>query len=521
MKKPVANIGFLLLLIIALPPLFFTTYEVGNYYRNEQLIDSIYTSQLESVIFSLNQYSDDIVSGWARELERDFQDGLRTDSTILKTFIENHVSVGRVFLSDSARPLVIQGSGTIDSDRVVSMQMLKNYLDENQALVRRLKQYLAQGYRKIQPVELEQNKDALIMFAYSRTETDIGIMGFWYNAEIFIQENLGPKIQAVAQDKFYLSVFSKVDNAEIYSSDLYDLTGKNIEHKNALWILPDYELGIQLKGETIDSLVNQRMWSSIWMILIMDTILIIAAIFIYRGIRQQMKLAQLKSEFVSNVSHEIRTPLAIINMYSETLEMDRVKSEEKRKEYYHIIQTETKRLSGIVNKILNFSRIEGGKRHYSFQEVDINALIGQIITNFEHHFKDKEVTYSFEPGMDLPRISIDAEAVTDAIMNLIDNGIKYSPQKKEITIYTVNKSNELNVAVKDTGVGIEEKDQKMIFDKFYRVTKGNLAHQAKGSGIGLSIVKHIMEAHNGHVSISSTPGKGSIFTLHFPLAGKK
>jgi two-component system phosphate regulon sensor histidine kinase PhoR len=520
MKKPIANIGILLVLIIVLPPLFFTTYEVGNYYRNEQLIDSIYTSQLESVIFSLNQYSDDILSGWARQLERDLQDGQRTDSTILESFMENRSSVRMVFVSDSARSLLIQRGKTSEDGGLMDAGIFQDYLDENQPLVGRLEQYLTQGYRKMQPVDLEGSKDGMILFAFSRSGKNTGIAGLYFDPELFISENLGPKIQAVAQDKFYLSVFSKEEDAEIYSSEFYEVAEKNIEHKKTLWILPDYELGIELKGDTIDNLVSQRMWTSIWMILIVDAILIVAAIFIYRAIRQQMKLAQLKSEFVSNVSHEIRTPLAVINMYSETLEMDRVKTEAKKKEYYRIIQTETRRLSGIVNKILNFSRIESGKRDYSFQQTDINELINEIITNFEHHFKDKEVNYEFRPGKNLPPVSIDSEAVTDAIINLIDNGIKYSLQEKEITIYTEFTMNELRVAVKDNGVGIEEKHQRMVFDKFYRVTKGDLAHQAKGSGIGLSIVKHIMEAHGGDVSVSSTPGKGSVFMLHFPVRNK-
>jgi two-component system phosphate regulon sensor histidine kinase PhoR len=281
--------------------------------------------------------------------------------------------------------------------------------------------------------------------------------------------------------------------------------------------MPDYQLGIQLKGETIEDLVQKRTRFNIWLIVIMDLILILAAWFVYRGVRQQLKLAQIKSEFVSNVSHEIRTPLAVINMYSETLEMGRVKDEEKKKEYYRVINTEANRLSGIVNKILNFSKIESGKREYKFEETDLNEVIEQIIETYQHHFKNKGFVCEFKPGKNIPLIKADKEAITDAAINLIDNAMKYSEDKKQIEISTVYGNRFVSVEVKDYGIGIDVKDQKLVFEKFHRVTKGNLAHKAKGSGIGLSIVKHIMDAHQGEVDLVSTPGKGSRFILNFPL----
>jgi two-component system phosphate regulon sensor histidine kinase PhoR len=230
-----------------------------------------------------------------------------------------------------------------------------------------------------------------------------------------------------------------------------------------------------------------------------------------------MKLAQLKSEFISNVSHEIRTPLAIINMYSETLSMNRIKDENKKKEYYNIINTEASRLSGMVNKILNFSKTESGNRTYKFIETDVNVIVAQILGNYEHHFKRNGFKYNFSPKKKLPKVMTDEEAVTDAIINLFDNAIKYSKDKKQIDISTGSDNTGVFVEIKDFGLGIDEKYQKMVFDKFYRVTDGNLAHKAKGSGIGLSIVSHIMDAHKGSVKLISKVDEGSTFILKFPL----
>ena len=516
MKRPITNIGILLLLIIVLPPLFFTTYEVGNLYQNEQMIDSIYTSQLESVLFSINQYSDDAVSGWANQIERDLQDENLSVEETAQAFIQRNMSVMMVLLADSLNIEEMFLDQQKDQNLDFTEQQFEGILQNNEVFILRFLQYMESGYRRIQPIDIDIPNHSLFLFAYYHSADDMRICGLVVNSESFIKENLGPKIQAVAQDKFYISVFEKSSDVEVYSNEFYDATDKNIEHKKELWLMPDYQLGIQLKGDTIEDLVRKRTRSNMWLIGIIDIVLILAAWFVYRAVRQQVKLAQLKSDFVANVSHEIRTPLAIINMYSETLEMDRIKSEEKKHEYYKVIHTETNRLSGIVNKILSFSKIESGKRGYKFFETDLNEVIEQIINTYQHHFKTKGFACTFKPGTDIPRINVDKEAITDVIINLIDNAMKYSNNEKRIEIITGYEKRQVFIEVKDYGIGIDEKDQKLIFDKFYRVTKGDLAYKAKGSGIGLSIVKHIMDAHKGSIKLISAPGNGSRFILIFP-----
>ncbi|MCF8366530.1 MAG: HAMP domain-containing histidine kinase [Bacteroidales bacterium] len=517
MKKPLANIGILLLLIIAMPPLFFTSYEVSNYYQNEQMIDSIYTSQLESVIFSVNQYSDDIVSGWANQIEQDIQNADTSAAAFVSAFIKRNVSIRTVFFMCSGKQNSFHTLNTSRAFKTSGDSIFNGVLENNVAMIERLKQYLEAGYRKIQPVETGLPGYSLFLFACRDSGGSTGICALLADSKKFISENLGTKIQSVARDKFYLSAFELDSETEIYSSDLRKVSGKNFEHKQKLWLLPGYQLGIRLKGETIEDMVQERMWTNIWLIIIMDLILILAAFFVYRGVHQQMKLAQLKSEFVSNVSHEIRTPLAIINMYSETLEMGRIKDESKKMEYYRVIHNETNRLSGIVNKILNFSKIESGNREMKFTETNINMLLQQIIQNYQHHFKNEGLICNFYPAGHLPLINIDPDAITDATINLIDNAIKYSTDKKQIDISTGTDGNNIFIEVKDYGIGIEEKYQKLVFDKFFRVTKGNLAHKAKGSGIGLSIVKQIIIAHQGSIGLVSKAGEGSKFRLNFPI----
>jgi len=249
----------------------------------------------------------------------------------------------------------------------------------------------------------------------------------------------------------------------------------------------------------------------------MDIILLSGAWIIFRNVKKQVELSQLKNDFVSNVSHEIRTPLALITMYIETLEMGRVKNAGKIKEYYTIILNETTRLSGIVNRILNFSQIDGNKRKYFLNETNLNEVVENAALTFRYSIETKGFDYSFEPDKDLPQVMTDREAVTDAFVNLVDNAMKYSPSNKEIQVRTGRDDRYVYIEVEDHGLGISEKNQKYIFDKFYRVTETNLANKVKGSGLGLAIVKHIVDAHNGKINVKSAPGSGSLFRLSFPI----
>ncbi len=290
-----------------------------------------------------------------------------------------------------------------------------------------------------------------------------------------------------------------------------------IADKRPFWLLKKYQMGIQLKDITIADLARERRQKNLLLIGFMDLILLSGAWLIFRNIRKQVELSQLKSDFVSSVSHEIRTPLALISMYIETLEMGRVKSADKVKEYYTVILNETRRLSGMVNRILNFSQIENNKRKYQLSETNINEIVENAALTFQYTLENKGFRYTFVPDASLPSVMADHEALADAFVNLIDNAIKYSADQKEITVRTGMNEKYAYVEVEDHGIGIPEKNQKYIFDKFYRVTEKDLANRVKGSGLGLAIVKHIMDAHEGKIFVQSAPGSGSIFRLLFPL----
>jgi two-component system phosphate regulon sensor histidine kinase PhoR len=162
--------------------------------------------------------------------------------------------------------------------------------------------------------------------------------------------------------------------------------------------------------------------------------------------------------------------------------------------------------------------MERNKRVYRYNDVDINAVVQNVVETFKPHFQKKEVEYWVDLTKDESLVYADKDAVSEVLVNLIDNAVKYSKESdKRITIMTKKTAKKFIISVEDNGIGISPKNQKHIFDKFYRVTKGNLAHHAKGAGLGLNIVQQIMKQHGGEVKIESSEGKGSIFHVVFPL----
>lgn len=509
MIKPGLKIGIILSVILVLPSLFFSAYEIGNLNQNEQVIDSIYSSQLESMLFSINQYSNDVLSGWANQLDR--------EESNLDEILEKNFSIDAIGLFDSNHFQLFPKEKIPDDSLKILSDTLEAIYKGNLAKLESLQRYLKSGYQKIEFIDCDMDGKSICAFASLVDSSKVRSVFLLLNTNKFISENLGPKIQGIAQDNFFISAFKKEGNTEIYSNLVHADEEKDIQQRKDLWLFPDYQLGIQMKGNTIEDLVRERTRTNIILLLIMDLILLLGAWFVYKNIRQQIRLTQLKSDFISNVSHEIRTPLALINMYSETLEMGRILSEEKKHEYYKVINTEANRLSHMVNNILNFNKIESGRRAYHFTLTNLNKEVELLIKNYRQHIDNKGFQINLKLDTDLPDLIIDREAVSEAIINMIDNAMKYSIDIQHIRIETELKETFACVKVIDFGIGIAPADQTLVFDKFFRVSSGDLAYRAKGSGIGLSIVKHIMDAHQGKVDLESKLGEGSCFSLCFPI----
>jgi two-component system phosphate regulon sensor histidine kinase PhoR len=232
---------------------------------------------------------------------------------------------------------------------------------------------------------------------------------------------------------------------------------------------------------------------------------------------REMKLSRMKNEFVSNVSHELRTPLASIRVFGEFLRLGRFDGADKAREYGDYIETESRRLTQLVNNILDFAGIESGRKTYRFERCDVREVVCQTLKTFEVRLRQSGFDIHVE-GADvpLPPARIDAGAIAQSLSNLLDNAVKYSRDAGEITVSLRRQDDFIVIAVRDHGIGIPRDEQRKIFDRFHRVSTG-LVHDVKGSGLGLAIVRHIVEAHRGRVTVESRPDEGSTFSIHLPV----
>jgi len=195
---------------------------------------------------------------------------------------------------------------------------------------------------------------------------------------------------------------------------------------------------------------------------------------------------------------------------------ERIKTESRKKEYYAVMLEQSERLSHLIDNILDFSKIEEGKKAFRFEKIDVSEQIDHVKSVFQNSISNEGFNVSLSMPEMLPELVIDKEAIQQVIYNLLDNAYKYSGSSKNIEIVVEHTGDWVKISVKDFGVGIQREDQLKIFDRFFR--GGNeLTRSVKGSGIGLTIVKKIIEAHRGTVSLESTLGKGSTFIIKLPL----
>jgi signal transduction histidine kinase len=275
-------------------------------------------------------------------------------------------------------------------------------------------------------------------------------------------------------------------------------------------------LAIKLRGTTLAAL-GQRFVRTSFMILGGLSLLLAGGIFLtYRNVSKEMDLAKLKSDFVSNVSHELRTPLSLIRLYAETLEMGRLPNQEKREEYYCIIRKESERLTALINNILDFSRIEAGRKEYDFRQTDLAELVRNTLDSYRYQIEQNGFSFQQHIASDLPPVRVDREAMARSLLNLVNNALKYSHNEKFLGVNLYRENGSLKLEVVDHGIGIPHPEQHKIFEKFYRVGDP-LVHNTKGSGLGLALVRHIVEAHGGEVRVESDPGQGSKFIITLPV----
>jgi signal transduction histidine kinase len=237
-----------------------------------------------------------------------------------------------------------------------------------------------------------------------------------------------------------------------------------------------------------------------------------------RAVAHEFAVMRLQSDFVSAVSHEFRTPLTSLRQLSETLNEGRPLDDERRAKYYQALDRATRRLYKLVEGLLDFGRMESRAMVYRKQDLDAGALVASVVDEFEREAGDRGYQMELQSADNLPLISADPEALGRAVWNLLDNAAKYSPECKTIWVEIEREGAGLAIRVRDRGLGIPEVEQAGILRKFVRGTAAQTLG-VKGTGIGLAMVKHIVEAHGGTLRLESAPGRGSIFSILLPARG--
>jgi len=519
-KKPrtIRGVALILLLLVLLPLLVFTVYEISGLSGSESFVTDIYRRQLDIVLFSINQFAWDVANTWAGAVENGWKPaeaGGSFSPVFAREFLGKNQAIDAVFTADSTGTEItfMAGRGADEKPAHVRLALL---LAGERPLIDRLLMLSSRNYRKIEsrtfPDSSGPGGGVVLLFVMRDIRGIPVLAGIRLHQERFVREVLGERMREAAAGEFVISVFRTSNGDRVFASE--EGPGANPEQRRQLWLFPDLAVGIRLKGETIQQVARSRVSRDIMILVVLDAVLLSGVWVVFRSVRREMEFVRLKSDFVSNVSHDLRTPLALIRMYAETLELGRLVGEEKKQEYYSTIVRETERLSRLVNNLLNFSRMEAGRRPYTFLPLDLNAVVRGVLDSFSPHLGSE----GFSPIVDLdsaiPAVRADMEAVQEALINILDNAVKYSGGEKYLRVATGIRMDDVYVEIEDHGPGIPPEYRERVFETFFRVPSSKTSG-AKGSGLGLAIARHIMEAHGGRIDLSSTPGRGSTFTLAF------
>jgi signal transduction histidine kinase len=248
--------------------------------------------------------------------------------------------------------------------------------------------------------------------------------------------------------------------------------------------------------------------------------LVVGVVLTARALRRQARLAQLKTDFVSAVSHDLRTPLTSIRMFIDTLRMGRA-SPEEAKQALELIAQETQRLSVLIGRVLDWARLEAGRREYRLETVAAGEVIEQALQAARAQALGKPMppieVEAPDAGKGGPRLRADRDAIAQVLVNLVQNAVKYSPEGSPVRVTAGARGGRAFIAVADRGRGIARRDHRRIFESFYRADD-LLARRTEGTGLGLAIARRIVEAHRGAIEVESEPGQGSTFTVWLPLA---
>jgi signal transduction histidine kinase len=431
-------------------------------------------SRMEAGVIPLNQSSDHLliqVSDWMGE------QGIKNDRNVELNKLINRIKIRLAFIERNAESIreylekAKQGENTLITGDYVSLNGLFSEPDE------------------LILINLDSGYPAGFTIALDRLWNRIIGKGLFTVTEFTYEAELIKKVNGVNPAENRLATLSDISP-----------------------YFPGHQIFIKLKDEgLINRFVIRRSWIYGISLALLLGGMILGVLLILRDISREEHLSRLRSDFVSNVTHELKTPLTSVQLFTESIILDRVKSEADKKEYLRIILKETESLKRMINNILEFSKTEKGKLEYKFEEVNVTDLVNMAINDLDYWLVEKGFILKTQIEDDVIA-SADQDALKQAIINLLSNAIKFSRNKKEVSVGLRKENGEIRLKVEDKGIGIPEDQQDLIFEAFYRVGQKD-AEDISGTGLGLTVVKEIIEAHHGRIFVESQLNEGSKFTI--------
>jgi signal transduction histidine kinase len=282
------------------------------------------------------------------------------------------------------------------------------------------------------------------------------------------------------------------------------------------WLIELYFKSGNIFDKAADRQIAIYIWTGVLVILLILAVGAIAA----RAIGRQIRLNKMKNDFIATVSHELKTPLSSMRVLVDTLLEGNIKDETQTEEYLRLTAKENERLSRMIDSFLTFSRMERNKKVFEMTPVNPVAIANDAAEVVKTKYATNGCQFSTDIGANLPEIAADHDAMVTVIVNLLDNACKYTGEQKQISLKVFAEKDNVCFAVSDNGIGIARRYLRKIIDSFYQVDN-SLARKAEGCGLGLSIVKFIIDAHKGKITVESRPGKGSTFAVRIPIYPKQ
>jgi signal transduction histidine kinase len=330
-----------------------------------------------------------------------------------------------------------------------------------------------------------------------------------------------PLLFVVRAQDILASIRSEKTLSEAFSSKIHFVTDVGSEGES---LGPNFR-GLRIRFEETQAAALSRQWSYQPAFYLLALLLVLSATMfgaylLWRDVRRDLRMAEMHSHFVSSVSHELKTPLTAIRMFAETLRLGRSKDQKTQREYLDTIVSESQRLTRLLSNVLDFAKIEKGKRIYRPEPASLYETIQASARAIEYPLNQYGFRLNIRAEEGLPDVRVDRDALEQAILNLLHNAMKYSGDSRDIELRLQRKDDHAMIQVVDQGIGIDPKEKKKIFEKFYRIpTREN--ERTAGTGLGLALVFHIVNAHGGHIEVESVPGRGSTFSIYLPLESEE